>query len=326
MVCQPEIRIGDATVSVDSTGVLTEPATNITAVNNPDSQALNEYFSNGVANLTTVSNFYIFQSLISTWHSTTFASEFIHYFINKAASSARLTDPKEPPPTFADVEAPMNEAYSQLFAIWLSVNRERLFQAAINTTTTSPIPGTITTPKERLMFVTPLFIISETIIAIYILVSITVYIRRPGRYLARLPTSIAAVIALFASSAAVKDLRGTSHMMNKERDKYLRDLDCKYGYGSFVGGDGSVHVGIEKMPFVRYMKEVRFDGSRAARDTRRKKEGEEETGQATSVSSARATRGYASVPQTDIPIEDMLLEEERCLDASSALKNSTRLA
>jgi hypothetical protein len=326
MVCQPEIRIGDATVSVDSTGVLTEPATNITAVNNPDSQALNEYFSNGVANLTTVSNFYIFQSLISTWHSTTFASEFIHYFINKAAGSARLTDPKEPPPTFADVEAPMNEAYSQLFAIWLSVNRERLFQAAINTTTTSPIPGTITTPKERLMFVTPLFIISETIIAIYILVSITVYIRRPGRYLARLPTSIAAVIALFASSAAVKDLRGTSHMMNKERDKYLRDLDCKYGYGSFVGGDGSVHVGIEKMPFVRYMKEVRFDGSRAARDTRRKKEGEEETGQATSVSSARATRGYASVPQTDIPIEDMLLEEERCLDASSALKNSTRLA
>jgi hypothetical protein len=326
MVCQPEIRIGDATVSVDSTGVLTEPATNITAVNNPDSQALNEYFSNGVANLTTVSNFYIFQSLISTWHSTTFASEFIHYFINKAAGSARLTDPKEPPPTFADVEAPMNEAYSQLFAIWLSVNRERLFQAAINTTTTSPIPGTIITPKERLMFVTPLFIISETIIAIYILVSITVYIRRPGRYLARLPTSIAAVIALFASSAAVKDLRGTSHMMNKERDKYLRDLDCKYGYGSFVGGDGSVHVGIEKMPFVRYMKEVRFDGSRAARDTRRKKEGEEETGQATSVSSARATRGYASVPQTDIPIEDMLLEEERCLDASSALKNSTRLA
>jgi hypothetical protein len=303
MVCQPEIRIGDATVSVDSTGVLTEPATNITAVDNPDFQAIDEYFSNGVAIFTEVSNFYIFQSLIPTWHSTTFASEFIHYFINKAAGSARLTDPKEPPPTFADVEVPMNKAYSQLFAIWLSVNRERLFQAATNTTNTTtiyPIPGTITTPEERLMFVTPLFIISETIIAIYIFVSITVYIRRPGRYLARLPTSIAAIIALFASSAAVKDLRGTSHMTNKERDKYLRDLDCRYGYGSFVGGDGSVHVGVEKMPFVRYMKEVRFDGSRAASDTRRKKEDEEEKGQATSMSSAHATRGYVSISQTDI--------------------------
>jgi len=36
----------------------------------------------------------------------------------------------------------------------------------------------------------------------------------------------------------------------KEREKQMEELGCRYGYGSFVGGDGRVHVGIEKVPFV----------------------------------------------------------------------------
>ncbi|UPX11454.1 uncharacterized protein EKO05_0002060 [Ascochyta rabiei] len=73
-----------------------------------------------------------------------------------------------------------------------------------------------------------------------------------------MPTSLAAVITLFASSAAVMDFRGTSSMSNRERERYLADLDCRYGYGSFVGSDGAVHVGIEKVPFVRYVEDVEF--------------------------------------------------------------------
>jgi hypothetical protein len=95
-------------------------------------------------------------------------------------------------------------------------------------------------------------------------------LRCPGRYLARMPTSIAAVIALFAASAAVKDLQGTSNMTSRERGKYLNDTGCIYGYGSYVGGDGSVHVGIEKVPFVRKMKETRFEHSRADREMRQR--------------------------------------------------------
>jgi hypothetical protein len=85
-----------------------------------------------------------------------------------------------------------------------------------------------------------------------------------------MPISIAAIIALFASSAAVKDFQGTSSMNNKEREKYLKDLNHRYGYGSYVGGDGSVHVGIEKVPFVSYMKEVSFKGSRAEKEMRKR--------------------------------------------------------
>jgi hypothetical protein len=36
----------------------------------------------------------------------------------------------------------------------------------------------------------------------------------------------------------------------KEREKQMAEPGCRYGYGSFVGSDGRVHVGIEKVPFV----------------------------------------------------------------------------
>jgi hypothetical protein len=114
-----------------------------------------------------------------------------------------------------------------------------------------------------------MFIISEVILGIYIIVAILVYVRRPGRYLARMPISIAAVIALFAPSSAVKDFRETSHMMNKERARFLDEVDCRYGYGSYIGSDGAVHVGIEKVPYVRYLKKVGFTGTRAEKESRK---------------------------------------------------------
>lgn len=132
-----------------------------------------------------------------------------------------------------------------------------------------PIAGVIVTLEDRIFFTVSLFFISEIILGVYIIVSILVYIHRPGRYFARMPTSIAATIALFASSAAVKDLQGTAQMTNKERDGHLKDQ--RYRYGSYIGSDGSVHVGIEKMPFVQHMKEVEFEGTRVEKELRRRK-------------------------------------------------------
>ena len=185
----------------------------------------------------------------------------------------------------------MNQAYSRLFAIWLGVNRELLFVPA-NNTTKPQVSGIVITPEERLLFVTPLFIISEFILSIYIVVSLIIYLRRPGRYLARMPTSIAAIIALFAPSAAVKDLRGTAHMTNKKREKYLKELGCRYGYGSYVGGEDSVvHVGIEKMPFVQYLKEVSFVGSMAGKGVKRRGD---------SAASSTQNSSYVNVPLDDL--------------------------
>jgi hypothetical protein len=266
--CRPRLEVGDASVVVDSDGLLQEKAMDVVPEPDQNPQTLDKYSTNGVSNLIAQSNLFLFRLLESTYHNDSFASEYIHYFMNRAAGNLRLTNPSEPLPRFEDVEQPMRMAYKRHFAIWLGVNKELLFlpssDAAANVT------GTIITLEERLLFNTPLFIVSEVILSIYVIMSMVMYLRCPGRYLARMPTSIAAVIALFAASAAVKDLQGTSNMTSRERDKYLNDTGCIYGYGSYVGGDGSVHVGIEKVPFVRKMKETRFEHSRADREMRQR--------------------------------------------------------
>lgn len=66
-----------------------------------------------------------------------------------------------------------------------------------------------------------------------------------------MPTSIAAIIALFAAGSAVQDLEGTSLFSKKERRAHLRVLGHRYGYGKFLGFDGSIQVGIEKEPFLQ---------------------------------------------------------------------------
>ena len=302
MLCQPEIRIGEATVLVGSDGVLKERAREFTVDNDQSPQALDQYFSNGATNMISQSNLFIFRTLKPWWHNDTFASEFMHYFVNRADGSTRLTDPNEPLPTFEDVEDSMNKAYARLFAIWLGVNKELLFLPATNTT--AEIPGSIIKREERLFFVMPLFVIAQVILCTYIIVSIIVFFYRPGRYLPRMPTSIAAVIALFSSSAALKDLQGTSSLTNKEREKYLKDLGCEYGYGSYVGSDGGVHVGIEKAPFVTYMDKFSFAGSRADQETIRRR----------NVQSSSASRIKTTVEYTNIPLEDL---EQRRTDVFS---------
>ncbi|KAF2623217.1 hypothetical protein BU25DRAFT_414485 [Macroventuria anomochaeta] len=272
MACQPKLLVGEADVHVDSNGVLQSPATNRSLDADQSAQALSRYTTNGTDNLIAQSNRILFRSGFSGYHNDSFTGEKFHYFINRAAGDLRFTDPNAPLPTYEDVIEPLTKAYQRLFAIWLSVNKDILFVPA--SSTTAQIPGFVVAPEQRLFLVTPLFIISEVILGIYIIVSIVVYLRRPGAYLPRMPTSIAAIIALFASSAAVRDLQGTSHMTNKERNKYLKELDCRYGYGSYVGGDGSVHVGIEKAPFVRHRKNTTFEGSRVEKEMSKRKEGE----------------------------------------------------
>lgn len=114
-----------------------------------------------------------------------------------------------------------------------------------------------------------------------------------------MPTSIASVIALFAANAAVKDLQGTSHMTNKEREQYVKELDHRYGYGSYIGNDGAVHVGIEKFPYVQDMKEVTFRGSRAEREMRKRSE---MMAQSEPLAATGAATGaeYVHVPLEDV--------------------------
>jgi hypothetical protein len=263
MSCRPKLSVGNASVIVDSAGVLQQEATQLVAEAGQSSQALDKYYTNGASELIRKSNDFLFAAdLGPSYHNDAFSDGLIHYFMNKAAGNLELTDPNKPLPRFSDVEGPMKVAYEGLFAAWLGLNRQYLFVAS---NTTMPVSGTTVTRQERIFVHPVMFVISAVILGIYTMVSLVIILRRPGRYLARMPTSIAAVIALFATSAAVEDLQGTSGLSNKERARHLEKLGNTYGYGSYVGKDGSVHVGIEKDPFVRRIKVTSFEHTLAGK-------------------------------------------------------------
>jgi hypothetical protein len=248
--CQPRLLTGRANILVDASGRLQRPADiiNIRHISENDTRNL---FNNDPINLIGQSNQYLFQADMADFHNDSFAGDFFNYFVRRASNSTRIVDPNQPVPTFKDVLGPLNAAYSKLFAIWLGTNKAKLF-VPITVETRVTVTGTRIQPEERLFLSTTMFIISEAILCTYIIVAIWVYLRRPGQYLARMPTSIASVIALFAASSAVQDMQGTSHLDRKGRARHLESLDARYGYGSFIGAaDGRIHIGLEKRPFVR---------------------------------------------------------------------------
>lgn len=249
--CKPRLIKGSATVQVDSSGRLQDKAKDLEVTANLSNLDTREMFNNNWINLIGQSNRYLFRFSDSGWHNDSYAEDFMNYFAMRESNSSRLVDPNQSLPTLDEIHGPLGKAYSRLFAIWLGANKEKLLVAYGDESQIS-VQG-FTVIKERRLFVSiPMFIISEAILSTYAIVAIMVYLRRPGKYLPRLPTSVASIISLFAASAAVQDMRGKSHLDRKKRARYLNELDTRYGYGSYIGGgDGRVHIGIEKSPFVR---------------------------------------------------------------------------
>lgn len=184
-------------------------------------------------------------SFKSTWHNDSALSDFYNYLIWKATNSTHFLDPLQPPPT-AEEMAPFFQAfYSKLAAIILGVNKNKLFAPSDNTT----ISGSIIKPETRIFMSRPIFIITEIILLMNIITSMCVYVRRPWRFLPRLPTSLASSIAFFAASHALRDMEGTAALSAKQRNMYIEGIGHRYGFGSFIGTDGKAYVGVERQPY-----------------------------------------------------------------------------
>ncbi|KAF1918845.1 hypothetical protein BDU57DRAFT_511601 [Ampelomyces quisqualis] len=243
LICRPRLLARPATIRVDARGRLQVPG-------NHAKGNFADQFNTDNPNVLGQSNKYIFLSLPGfNFHNNSFAADYLNHFIRRV-SNDRLLDPSKPVPTLEDVMGPLNKAYSKLFAVWLGRNKERLFVPTAEGGL-APIPGSRLEPEQRVFLSATMFIISEAILCTYVFVAVWVYARRPGRYLARMPTSLASIIALFAASTAVEDMQGTAHLDRKGRARHLEELGARYGYGSFIGaGDGRIHIGIEKVPLV----------------------------------------------------------------------------
>ncbi|EON63051.1 hypothetical protein W97_02278 [Coniosporium apollinis CBS 100218] len=243
--CQPRVNTGLRQVTVDNMGFVQQASQSEIP---EDIEAFNAREKSDLAQQ--INGVLIFGSNVKvdfrrTWHNDTAASDFYNYLISKTVNSTHFLDPTNPLPT-ADEMAPLFEIlYSKLAAIILGTNKGLLFPPAANTT----VSGFTVKLETRIFMSLPMFIIAETILALYIITSICVYVGRPWRFLPRLPTTIASCIAFFAASHALVDMEGTAPMSVKERNAYVERMDHRYGFGPFVGTDGRAHTGIERQPF-----------------------------------------------------------------------------
>jgi hypothetical protein len=244
--CRSKLMVGEADVLVDNEGRVLKASM---VSNSSDSSIVETHFTNDPGNLIQQAHQYFFQRRAPMWHNDSFASDFLNYFMLKNSNNSRLIDPTLPLPSFEDVQQRLDPVYSQLFSIWLGINKEKLLLPATQESAQS-IDGARYEQQIRIFISKSLFIIAECILAIYAIVALIIYLYRPGRFLPRLPISIAAMIGLFAAGSAVHDMEGMSLLNKKERRKRLDELDHRYGYGTFVGADGRLHVGIEKDPLV----------------------------------------------------------------------------
>ncbi|KAF2403009.1 hypothetical protein EJ06DRAFT_506154 [Trichodelitschia bisporula] len=187
----------------------------------------------------------------ATWHNDSFPSDFNNFFIEKMTNSTRLLDYTLPPPEFDMAAAAYSRMYSKVFSALVSTNMDKIFAPGdMSPDAPSATAGFIIKPTLRIFVSTTMFVISETILGLYCLVTIALYFHRPLRILSRLPTNPASLIAYFAAGHAVEDFQSTSWMSGSRRAEHLKMMGNRYGFGSFIGTDGKPHVGIEKAPFV----------------------------------------------------------------------------
>ncbi|GME60483.1 uncharacterized protein LTHEOB_6226 [Neofusicoccum parvum] len=179
------------------------------------------------------------------WHNDSFADDYYNYLIKETYNTTRFLDPGTTVPSFGEAAERFANIYTELVALSFSANAALLFPPATGLT----VEGYNIRPETRIFMSTPMFIIAETTIGLYIIVSLMVFSRRPWRFLPRLPTTIASILAYFAASHAVLDLRGTSAMPAGTRNQHVEQMGYKYGFGSFIGTDRRAHIGIERQPF-----------------------------------------------------------------------------
>ena len=248
--CKPQLLIAQYDVTVDTSG-------HVIGSNRISDFAtdLEPYFAfnNSLGNINEThlwiqasANFFQLGTTLK-WHNDSFTSEWFNSLLTIVLDSHELVDPSRPVPN-PDFIIPHAEAlYTKFFAVLLSLNQATFARSP------SPVPTTVhVIYAETRIFVSPLmFQLCIIILSIQLIVAILFYVKRPKRFLPRMPTSIASIIAFVVSSRALQDFNGEDTSLD-ESDKKLKDGtgEQRYGYGRFVGTDRRTKVGIEKQRYV----------------------------------------------------------------------------
>ena len=170
----------------------------------------------------------------SRWHNDTFTSDYINSLLGMKLKSNRLVNPAYPVPEPNEVVVIMQELYQLLFAINLGLLSDQAFNASSDS---NLIQLQAVMTETRLFISPPMFKLTLVLLGLQLIVAFLYYSNRPKRFLPRMPTSIASIIAFVSASRALSDFDGTGNKAGEQ---------MRYGYGRFVGMDGKTHVGIER--------------------------------------------------------------------------------
>lgn len=250
MLCRPQLVTGSAKVTVNSDGRVLG-----SKVLGHSNGSAPEYFTTSSSDLILQAHQFIIDHS-SDWHNDSFSSDWNNYLMAKTFVGNRFLDPHLPAPTFNEAVTIYTAMYNKLFAILLGNNADLLFTTPKSDT--QPFTAIFHEPQTRIFLSFPAFVIAETVLCLYALTTIFVYLQRPWRILPRLPTTIASTIGFFAASYAIQEFQGTSAMGEKERVEWLEWQGYRWAYGRFMGRDGKVHVGIEREPFVALLEEEKI--------------------------------------------------------------------
>ncbi|CZT49573.1 uncharacterized protein RSE6_10441 [Rhynchosporium secalis] len=234
--CRPQLQVASFNVSVDTSGHILSAR----QISNFSSD-MTEFFpasSNVTALLSEANNLIgAANSDGFSWHNDSFTSDWFNSLLGQTIHSDVLVDPQAPLPLVGNATTITGALYTQLFALLLGLNTAvftKLEGADITSLTLE-----VVVLEERLFISRVMFIMALILLGLQLIVAVLYYTHRPRRFLSRMPTSIASIIAFVAASRAVEDFDDNSRIDKSSGEQ-------RYAYGRFIGTDGKTHVGIDR--------------------------------------------------------------------------------
>ncbi|KAJ3576528.1 hypothetical protein NPX13_g3672 [Xylaria arbuscula] len=175
------------------------------------------------------------------WHNKTVTTDWTNHLLTLMIGNQSLVDPAYDVPDPATMR-PILEDLCRLLAATLFGLNPSFFQKA--TYNIDPIPASIIRVETRIFLSEPAFILSVSILAFYLLISVAVYTRARAILLPRMPTSLGSLLAYSVASQATEDFARRQDVGDNSM------LNHTYTFGRYVGTDGKPHIGIERDPFV----------------------------------------------------------------------------
>lgn len=182
------------------------------------------------------------------WHNDTMTRNWMSYFLKLTTNSTALIDPSAPVPEIASIKTTVEMLYQRIGAALLGANRDIFVDAQTDTTPT--ISAVMVTSETRIFMDDTAYLISMTILGIYVVAVALFYLRQRSTLLPRMPSTIGSTIAYVAASRAVRVYRGPPSTSTLKTKSGKGAPGETYSFGRYTGLDGKVHFGIELDPYV----------------------------------------------------------------------------